>query len=277
MREVPNGWVYRTPTRTWIEGERPRDLRWLPTLLFLTWSEFRSRYRAQALGVAWSLLNPIVTMAALTMIFGSTFGHSRGHYSLYVFVGLVFWNFISAVTNGSVQAFVSKPDLVKRSPLLRQIVPMSVVLSYLINLGLETLALLVFAAILSGGFVMSPALVVIPVMVCALVVLLAGVAFIGATLNALYRDVAYLASTGLIFLFWLTPIVYPLASVGEPYRTILGLNPLAAILESIRGALMDGVFPAARMWITAIGASFAILGIGIVVFKRLEATMLDHV
>ena len=277
MREVPNTWVVRTPTRTWTEGARPQHAHWLAMLVFLMGSEFRSRYRAQALGVVWSLLNPIVTMAALTMILGPTFGHARGHYSMFLLVGLVFWSFVSGSTNAAIGSLVAKGEILKRSPVLRQIVPISVMLSYLTNLGIETVALLAFSAILAGGVQLSAAMVVIPAMLCLLMALLAGVALAGATLNALYRDVAYLTSTALTFLFWLTPIVYPLETVSEPYRTMLSLNPLTAILESIRGALMAGAFPGAQMWLVAVSWSLGTLGIGLVVFKRLEAAMLDHV
>ena len=238
-------------------------------------SEFRSRYRAQALGVAWSLLSPIATMFVLNLVLGPTFG--RPHYSMYLLLGLIVWSFVSSATNAAIATFVAKADIVKRSPALRIVLPVSVMASYVINLGIETLALLAFTPLVAGSVQLSWALLAVPAIVLVLVILLAGVALLGATLNALYRDVAYITSTALVFLFWLTPIVYPLDRVGEPYRAVLAANPLATIVEAIRGATMDGAWPSAQAWAIMVGSACAVLALGVGTFRRLEAAVLDHV
>ncbi len=116
-----------------------------------------------------------------------------------------------------------------------------------------------------------------PLLALALVVLVAGVALAGATLNALYRDVAYVVTTGLMFLFWLTPIVYPPETIGEPYRTVLAYNPFAAILQALRGAVLEGVWPGAVAWLAIAGGSLGVLAFGWALFRKLEPAMLDHV
>ena len=80
-----------------------------------------------------------------------------------------------------------------------------------------------------------------------------------------------------MFLFWLTPIVYALEAVAEPYRTLIGYNPIAAILESLRGAALDGRWPTAEVWLVVGSSSLAMAVFGLYVFRRLEPAMLDHV
>ena len=107
------------------------------------------------------------------------------------------------------------------------LIPLSVMLSYLINLGLETCASAA-SPLTTGTLRFSSALLAVPLLALALIVPVAGVALAGATLNALYRDVAYVVTTALLFLFWLTPVVYPPETIAELYRSVLAYNPLAA-------------------------------------------------
>jgi ABC-type polysaccharide/polyol phosphate export permease len=261
--------------RATVRDDRARA-GWPSLLAFLAISEFRSRYRAQALGIAWSLVSPLVTMGVLTIVLGPTLGTMRAHYAMFLLVGLVSWNFVSTATNAAVGSLVAKHDIVKRARIHRELIPVSVAASYLVNLGLEATVLVALCAVVPG-LTWSVALLAIPPLVLALAILVVGVALVGATLNTLYRDVAYITSTALVLLFWLTPIVYPLEAIAEPYRTILAWSPLAAFVEAARGAAMDGVVPTARQWLVVSGSAIAAFAIGLAAFRRLEPAMLDHV
>ena len=113
---------------------------------------------------------------------------------------------------------------------------MSSVLSYGINFCIESLALLLFVPFFPDAFRLSPALLLIPLLLLALVLALIGVALATSVLNVIYRDVAYLVNTALLLLYWLTPVIYPIQVVPEPFRSVLRWNPFGAIITALRGA-----------------------------------------
>jgi ABC-type polysaccharide/polyol phosphate export permease len=270
---LPESWVVCSAAGVRREGRRE----WLATLATLIRHEFRIRYRAQALGAAWSFLHPIVMMAVLSVVLPPAFGATDGRYSVYLLIGLVFWNFWSTSITASVGSLVAKAAILRHTMLPRPLVPLSVMLSYALNLGVEILALVAFVPVYPRAFRLSPALALVPVALVFLVALMGGVVLVGSVLNVVYRDVGYLVTTALLLLFWLTPIVYPLGAVREPFRSLLAWNPLTAILETLRGAVMDGAVPDARTWATMTVAAFASLAIGWLVFHRFERVVLDHV
>jgi ABC-type polysaccharide/polyol phosphate export permease len=255
--------------------DRPR----LATLLVLVKHEFRLRYRARALGAVWSFLQPIVMMAVLSAVLPRSVAaqaSSPERFSASLLVGIVFWNFWSSGVSAAVPSLVERAQLLRSTPLPRPFVPLSVMLSYTVNLGIESLALAAFVPVFPV-FRASVALAIVPVVLLLMLVAMAGVVLLGSALNALYRDVGYLVTTTLLLLFWLTPIVYPLEGVSEPYRAVVAANPLTAMLESLRAAMLDGRLPDARAWAAMAAPAVALLVVGYAAFRRLEPAVLDHV
>jgi lipopolysaccharide transport system permease protein len=270
------GWIYRSADDVTSEAGADVYPHWLPMLMTLAQHEFRLRYRARSLGPLWSLVQPAVMMGLLSLVLSH--GLSTGkNYPIRLLIGLIVWSFVSTSTNASVAALVQKADVVKRTMVPRQLVPLSVMLSYAVNLLLESLTLLVFIPFFPSAFRFSPALIVLLPVFVFLLLLLAGVALLGSVLNVIYRDVGYLVSTLLMIVFWLTPIVYAVDGVREPYRSLLELSPLAGILEAIRGAIMNGEFPAARTWLVIAVPSIVLFLAGLWTFRRLERVMLDAI
>jgi homopolymeric O-antigen transport system permease protein len=284
-RPLPDVWLHRTAARTWsgaLDGKRApgaptRGPRWTYVLRMLTRYEFHARYRAQALGVVWSFLNPLVMMAILSLIFTHVFPSATKNFPIFVLIGLVVWQWVSAATNAATLAFVSNADVVKRTVFARQLLPLSMVLSYGINFLMEASLLLVFIPIFSSSFKLSPALLLVPVLLGWLLVLLSGVALMVSVLNVIYRDLAYLVQTGLYILYWLTPVIYPLDVVPEPYQTVLKCNPIGAILTALRGAIMLGDVPSPLGWTSIVLPSLVVFGLGWVVFRHYERMVLDYV
>jgi len=246
-------------------------------LRVLTRHEFQARYRAQALGVVWSFLNPLVMMGILSIILTRVFRASTPNYPIFMLIGLVVWQWVSAACNGATQSFVTNAEIVKRTVFPRQLLPLSLVLSYAINFAMEASLLLIFIPIFPHAFKLSPALLLIPILIVLLAVLLSGFALMVSVLNVVYRDVAYLVSTGLLILYWLTPVIYPYDVIPFPYRTILQCNPIGGILTALRGAIMLGQCPTALMWAGIILPTLLIFGLGWVIFRNYERMVLDYV
>jgi ABC-type polysaccharide/polyol phosphate export permease len=278
LRPLPEGWVHRSSRKIWAEGpQRDSHTSWLYALWVLTRHEFRARYRAQALGVVWSLLNPIVMMAILSVVFTHLFRSTQPNFPIFMLIGLVVWQFVSAAANASTGAFVGYAEIIKRTVFPRQMLPLAMMLSYGINFMIESSVLIIFIPVFPHAFTLSWTLLLVPVILAFLVVLLAGIGLAVSVLNVVYRDVGYLVNTALMIFYWLTPVIYPVEIIPEPYRALLKCNPMTGILNALRGCIMTGTPPTLLMWASIVVPSLAIFGLGWLIFRHYERMVLDYV
>jgi len=290
---LPDLWSHHTARRSWygrlddgapslsVAAERAHRraalMRSLQVLWVLTRSDFRARYRAQALGVFWSLLSPLVMMAIMSLVFTQVFRTSTAHFPIFLLIGLVVWEWIANAISASTQVFVSNADVIKRTVFAREMLPVAAVLSHGINFLIAASMLLVFVPIFPGAFRLTPALLLIPVLLGLLVALMVGIGLATSVLNVLYRDVAYLVNTALLLLYWLTPVIYPLDVIPQPYRSVLAWNPLGGILIALRGAIMQGSAPSLSAWGAMVAPTAVIFALGWWIFRRNERLVLDYV
>ena len=285
MRALPDVWVHRRPrglSYGALDGDarvKAPPSRWSHVLGVLTRNEFRARYRAQALGILWSLLNPLVQMVILSVIFSRVpaFQSAVKNFPVFMLIGVIVWQWFSTGINAATQTFIAHADVVKRTVFPRPLLPLATLLSYGINFCLESTLILILVPVWPHAFCLSPALLLIPVIVLTLVALIVGIVLATSVLHVIYRDVAYLVSTSLTLLYWLTPIIYPSSVVPEPYGTLLHFNPLASILIALRGCLMDGAWPSALTWAGMLGPTALLLLVGWLVFRHYERMVLDYV
>ncbi len=279
-------WMVRTPRGARLcalKDERfvPVRAPWvaerLALLRLFVGNDFRARYRAQALGVVWSLLQPLVMMSVLSLVFARAFRQSEPFFPVFLLIGLVVWQWVSQALNAATISFVLHADMVKRTVFPRALLPLAAVLSHGLNAGVESLVLLLILPFFAGALHATPALLAIPALLAGLVLVLGGLGLAAATLNVVYRDVAYLVSTGLMLLYWLTPVVYPPSLLPPHIGAILSWNPLALVMTGLRDVLLHGRAPSAFDWARLLGEALVCALAGAVVFRRFEHEMLDHV
>lgn len=294
MRALPDVWVHRRPAgASWgplddhspaaPKTPAPRTTGW-HVLTVLLRNEFRARYRSQALGILWSLLNPLVQTAILSFIFShvSAFKSAIPNYPVYLLIGVVVWQWFATAINTATQSFISNADIVKRTVFSRQIVPLATAMSYGINFAMEAMLVVALVIVWPHAFKLTPALLLVPVILAILAALIVGVVLATSVLNVIYRDVAFLVSTVLTLLYWLVPIIYPVsfiddAAVPRIYITLYHLNPVTAILVALRGCLMNGTMPSALTWAGMLGPTALMLAVGWAVFRHYERMVLDYV
>ena len=275
---LPDGWVHRSPTRFWVEGvQRDSSRRWWQALWVLTRHEFATRYRAQALGVVWSLLQPIVMMGIMSVIFTRVFPSGELNYPIFVLIGVLLWQLVGAATMAATNTFVAHSEIIKRTIFPRMLLPMAVMLSHGLNFLMASTMLFVFVPIFPSAFKLSPALLLIPVILFFLLLLLTGVSLAVSVLNVLYRDVAYLVETLLLIVYWLTPVIYHIELIPEPYQTALKCNPLTGIFNALRGCIMKGTPPTLLMWASVVIPTLVIFVSGWLIYRHYERMVLDHV
>ncbi len=257
----------------------------------LTLRELRGKYKRSVLGWAWSLFNPLVTMAIFTVVFlvflrvrippGDPSGMNV--FAFYLLCGLLPWNFLSNGMNGGMTALISNATLIQKVYFPREILVAANVASWLVSLLIE-LAVFAVALLIVGNMVL-PWLPAVVVLVAVQAVFVVGIGLLLSVLNVYFRDVQHLMAILLQFWFYSTPIVYPLTVVPTtvelfgfdlPLRAIYELNPMVRFVEAYRDLLYDLRIPPVGDIAYLLAVSALSLAVGLVVFNRLEPKLAEE-
>lgn len=250
-------------------------------LLFLAWRDVKVRYKQTALGVAWVLLQPVITMGVFSFLFGGLLKVPSGGvpYPIFAYAALLPWNYFAGALTRSSTSLVGSANLITKVYFPRLIVPLSAVVSGLMDFGVAFLVLIVL--MVYYGIPLTPAIALLPLLV--LLATLTALAF-GLWLSALnvrYRDVNYLAPFLVQIWMYLTPVIYSTTLIPERFRFFLALNPMTVVVEGFRWALMGPAVVVFQMpgWMYAlsIGVLFVVLVGGLVYFRTTERTFADVV
>jgi lipopolysaccharide transport system permease protein len=243
---------------------------------FLTWRDIQLRYRQTALGVAWALLQPLATMAVFTVFFGR-FGKMPSDglpYPLFAFCALVPWQLFAYALNESSNSLVGNQNLVTKIYFPRLIIPLSSVLSGLMDFMVSFVLLLGMLAWYHK--IPTAAVIVLPALVLLAIVTALGVGLWLSALNVQYRDVRYTIPFLTQFWFFATPIAYSSALVPPRWRLLVGLNPMAGVVEGFRHALLGTGAVPSLVWVSVL-VSLLVFLTGLQYFGRMERKFADVV
>ena len=263
------------PSRGWVALNLRELWEYRELLWFLVWRDVKVRYKQTVLGAGWAILQPIATMVVFSLFFGRLAGvPSDGlPYPIFSFAGLVPWSFFSQGLSQSANSLVGSHNLITKVYFPRLAIPISTVLAGLVDFALAFVVLLVM--MLAYGIVPGPeVLALAPLLLLALVTALGAGLWLSA-LNVQFRDVRYIVPFLTQLWLFLTPIAYPSSLLGEPWRTVYGLNPMAGVVEGFRWALLGTGEPPGPMLAASALAALALLASGALYFRRTERTFAD--
>lgn len=263
------------PTRGWVDLKLGELWAYRELLYFLAWREVKVRYKQTAIGVAWAVLQPLLTM----LVFSLFFGHlakmpSDGiPYPLFALAALVPWNFFANGLAQSANSLVGTSNLITKVYFPRLAIPISSILSGVFDF-LIALVLLV-ALMLFYGSVPRWTVLWLPAFLLLALVTVMGVGFWLSAVSVEYRDVRHAMPFLIQFWMFATPIAYPSSLLHEPWRTLYGLNPMVGVVEGFRWALFGkGPAPAPMIGVSAL-AALVMLITGGFYFRRMERTFAD--
>src|SRR5260370_6347046 len=174
--------------------------------------DLQAKYRGSALGVLWTVANPIMLMGVYLLVFGVVWKPNfatGGHYPLFLLTGLALWTFFAASVQSATRSMLDNANLIRKTRFPRQLVPLSVVFAHLVSFAVMLLLLLVVIFIALPR-VRATEWLAIP-LALLFVGLVCGIALATASLNGLFPDIAFIGAALLVPLFFLQPILYPLA------------------------------------------------------------------
>lgn len=269
MRIKPSlGWVSLRLAELW----QYREL-----LYFLVWRDIKVRYKQTALGAAWAIIQPFLTMVVFSLFFGKLgkMASDGIPYPIFAFAALVPWTFFANGLGQASQSLVSSSNLIKKIYFPRLAVPIATVLSGIVDFALSFVVLLVMMVY----YHITPTRNVVWLPLFLLLTLIAslGISLWLAALNVEFRDVRYVVP--FIVQFWLfaTPIAYSSRLLPEPWRTLYGLNPMVGVVEGFRWALLGtNTRPGPMIALSSLVAVLSLVG-GAYYFRRMERTFADVV
>lgn len=204
-------------------------------------TDFKLRYQGSVLGYAWSLLRPLLLFVILYVVFVNFLKFKDDtipHYSIYLLLGIVLWNFFAETTSQSLSSIVSRGDIIRKIRIPRWTIVISSSLGALINLFFS-LIVVAFFMVINGADVMRTALL-FPLILLQLYMLALGLSLMLAALYVKYRDISYIWEVILQGAFYLTPIIYPLSLITNlTFQKLLLINPIAAAVQNARYAIVS--------------------------------------
>lgn len=243
-------------------------------LYVLVWRDLKVRYKQTLLGATWIVLQPLLSMAVLTLVFGRLARvPSEGvPYPLFVFCGLLPWQLFAQSLVRCGNSLVEERYLLAKMYIPHLVLPVSDILGSLPDFAVNLL-ILIFMMWRYGYAPTSTIVAALPALLMILATAL-GVGLVLATLNVRFRDVSYTVPFFIQLWFFMTPVAYPASMVPERWRFLYGLNPIAGAVEEFRRALLGTATVQPMRGSSAI-AIILILGLGLLYFQSRASTFAD--
>jgi lipopolysaccharide transport system permease protein len=250
-------------------------------IMQFAWREVAGRYKGTYLGLVWSLLNPLLTLAVYTVVFGvvlkAKFGPAAeagtSQFALALFCGIIIYNVFSVCVAKSPSAIHEHPNLVKKVVFPLEILPVAMLAASIVNAGFGLAILLPALLILSPN--VSSTIYMFPLVLLPLCALSLGVAWFLASVGVFIRDVGQAIVILLQLLFFASPVLYPLSAAPGAFRVLLRLNPLTTILEDARRTLLWGQPIEWGWWLTVTIISLVLMQLGYVWFMKSKRVFAD--
>lgn len=249
-------------------------------LYFLVWRDVKVRYKQTVIGIAWAVLQPVLTMGVFWLFLGklAQLPSDGLPYAVFYFGGLVPWTYFAYSLNTATNTVVNHQNLLTKVYFPRLVLPISAVMSGLVDFAVGFILLI----LVTLGYHIVPGL---PILWLPLLLLLAvctalGVGLWLSALNALYRDVRYIMAFVVQFWMFASPVMYPSTMVSKKWphwAWLYGLNPMTGVIDGFRWALTGrGQPPGLLLLVSAVMVLILLIG-GLMFFSRMEGTVADLV
>ncbi len=237
--------------------------------------DFTKKYKRTALGMAWSILSPLMTLLIMWLVFKNFFGNSMEHYVIYLFSGQLVFSYFTDSTNLCMSALVDNAGIFTKVNIPKYLFLLSQNVSSLINFGLTLILLFFFAAIDGVTFTWKFLLLIYPI-VC-LVVFNVGMGMILSALYVFFRDMKYLWGVVTQLLMWMSAIFYSIASFSNRIQLLFLANPIYLYIRYFRKIMLDGAIPTVQFHL--VGAAYAIIALvlGMYIYKKYNNEFMYYV
>jgi len=244
-------------------------------LYFLVWRDVMTRYKQTAIGAAWVVLQPMITMILFTLIFGTMarFPSDGVPYPLFAFAALLPWTYFAQALSKTAGSLVSSANLVSKIYFPRLLIPLAAALAPIVDLFFSFLMLLPMMA--WYRVVPTWGLLTLPLFMLLAVMTVLSVGLWSAALNVRYRDMNSVIPFVIQIWLYASPVAYPVSMVPEKWRILYSLNPMVGVIEGFRWALLGKASPDFAAIMLSSAVVLVLVTAGVVYFKWMEQSFAD--
>lgn len=236
--------------------------------------EIKRKYARSYLGILWSVLNPLLSMAVLSLIFSYIFSRSIENFPIYYLTGYVLWLLFAEATRSAMTVLVDNKQLLIKVRMPKQVLTLSRIFTALANFLYSLIAFALMLAV----FRMAPSvhIVAFPVIVALMMLFCIGVGYILSIVYVFFGDVKHLYSVILTLWMYMSALFYPVDILPEYVQRIININPIYSYVESARECIMYHHFPSGMMWLEMAAWGFGIFLLGLYVFRKNENKIMQR-
>ncbi len=245
-------------------------------LYFLAWRDIKVKYKQTALGAAWAILQPFLTMIVFLILFGklAKIPSDGIPYPIFVYAGILLWNYFSSALNSAGNSLVASSNLITKVYFPRLIIPASASLSALLDFLIASIILigLMFFYHFTPGII---GIVIIPIIIFLTFMVAMGCGLWLSALNVEYRDFQYVIPFLIQIWMFVTPVIYPVTFLPDKYRWILSFNPMSGIIEAFRASIFRHQEINWSLLIISLAVAVVIFVTGMLYFRKVERSFAD--
>ncbi len=230
--------------------------------------EIRGKYKGSFLGVLWSFVNPLLMTLVYAIVFPYLLRSTEPHYVTFIVIGILPWNWFTTIIGQGTTTFLSNAGIIKKVYFPREILPISVVTSGLVNFLISLLIVAIFLIFSGIGF--SWYLVFLPLIIIIQYLFSLAAVFLTSAINVYVRDAEYIINFLIMMLFYATPILFTMDMFPVRFQSFLRLNPMVTIINSYRDILFYQSMPQIKSLLVVLGGCIVLLFITYKIFKKME-------
>ena len=237
--------------------------------------DFKKKYKRTVLGMAWSLLSPLMMLLVMRLVFTQFFGQNMAHYTTYLFCGNLVFSYFNESTTQGMQSLTGNAAIFTKVNVPKYMFLLSKNVQTIINFGITLCVFFVFCLIDHITFTWNFLLLIVPIVF--LMLFNVGVGLILSALYVFFKDVQYLWSVFTMLLMYLSAIFYTTSSYSPLVQNLFYLNPVYAYITYFRQVVIDGLVPSVGLHALVIGYAVAAFAIGALIYKKKNHEFLYYV
>ncbi len=230
--------------------------------------EIRGKYKKSFLGILWSFLNPLLMLMVYAIIFPIILKSPEKNYVMFLMTALIPWTFFTTTVTQGMSTIIANGNILKKVYFPREILPISIVTSGLINFLISCIIIFIFLMITGIGY--SKYLILLPFVILVQYIFLLGIVLILSSVTVYLRDLEHIIGVVIQALFYGTPIVYSLSTIPERFLWVFKLNPMAYIIQGYRDVLYYQQMPDVQGLVMLLLVSVVLMMVGYQIFNHLQ-------
>ena len=246
-----------------------------PLINELVTRDLKIKYRRSFLGYVWSLLNPLLMMAIMSIVFSYMFRFDIPNYPLYLICGQTLWSFFNESTNASMMSVIGNGALIRKVYIPKYIFPISRVMSSFVTMSFSLVAILIVMLVTRVPF--SWKLLLLPVPLAFLLMFSMGIGMALSAFAVYFRDVLHLYTVVCMAWMYVTPIFYPVSALPENVAFFIQLNPIYHYVTFFREIVLNAAIPDVSIWLGTAGFGILSFVAGLLVFRKLQRNFILYV